>query len=61
MTISISKSTVNNNTPAGTLVGVLTAKDASNTVSPCISHYPKIPPESLISLGTGWLQLERQF
>ena len=35
MTISISNLTVNNNAPAGTVVGVLTAQDASGTVVPC--------------------------
>jgi hypothetical protein len=35
MTISISNSTFNNNAPAGTIVGVLTAQDASGTVTPC--------------------------
>ncbi len=35
MTISISNLTINNNAPAGTVVGVLTARDASGTVIPC--------------------------
>src|SRR6202011_5927726 len=35
MTISISNLTVNNNVPAGTVIGVLTAYDASNNVIPC--------------------------
>jgi hypothetical protein len=35
MTISISNLTVNNNAPAGTVVGVLTALDASGVVIPC--------------------------
>ena len=35
MTISISNLTVNNNASAGTVVGVLTARDASGTVIPC--------------------------
>jgi hypothetical protein len=35
MTISISNLTVNNNAPAGTVIGVLTAYDASSNVIPC--------------------------
>jgi hypothetical protein len=35
MTISISNLTVNNNASAGTVVGVLTARDASGAVVPC--------------------------
>src|SRR6202011_738818 len=35
MTISISNLTVNNNVPAGTVIGVLTAYDASSNVIPC--------------------------
>ena len=35
MTISISNSTVNNNVPAGTVIGVLTAYDVSSKVIPC--------------------------
>ena len=35
MTISISNLTVNNNAPASTVVGVLTAHDASGTDIPC--------------------------
>jgi hypothetical protein len=35
MTISISNLTVNNNASLGTVVGVLTARDASGTVIPC--------------------------
>ena len=35
MAISISNLTINNNEPAGTLVGVLTAQDGPGTVIPC--------------------------
>ena len=35
MTVSISNLAVNNNAPAGTVVGVLTARDASGAVIPC--------------------------
>jgi hypothetical protein len=35
MTISISNLTINNNAPAGTVLGVLTAQDASGTIIPC--------------------------
>jgi hypothetical protein len=35
MTISISNLTITNNASAGTVVGVLTAQDASGTVIPC--------------------------
>ena len=35
MTISISNLAINNNAMPGTTVGVLTARDASNTVIPC--------------------------
>jgi len=35
MTISISSLTVNNNAPASTVVGVLTARDESGTIIPC--------------------------
>ncbi len=35
MTISISNLTINNNAIPGTIVGVLTARDASGTVIPC--------------------------
>ena len=35
MTISISNLTIYNNALAGTIVGVLTARDASGTVIPC--------------------------
>ena len=35
MTISISNMTVNNNMPAGTVVGVLTTRDSAGNVVPC--------------------------
>jgi acyl CoA:acetate/3-ketoacid CoA transferase len=35
MTVSISNLTINNNALAGTVIGVLTAQDASGTVVPC--------------------------
>ena len=35
MTVSISNLIINNNAPAGTVVGVLTAQDTSGTAIPC--------------------------